>query len=62
MRGKETRTRFTVKDDQILYDFVKPVERKGGPFKGNAIYQQLEKKVTSGLLQKKHSEEKDQVT
>ncbi|WEW58220.1 hypothetical protein PRK78_003688 [Emydomyces testavorans] len=33
---------FTAKDDQILYDWVKPIEKDGGPIRGNKIYQQLE--------------------
>jgi hypothetical protein len=45
IRPKETRNRFTAKDDQILYDFVKPFEDRGGAYRGNVIYQQLEEKV-----------------
>ncbi|KMP01230.1 hypothetical protein CIHG_01519 [Coccidioides immitis H538.4] len=38
------RVGFTAEDDQILYDWVKPIERQGGPIRGNKIYQQLEEK------------------
>ncbi|QSS66430.1 transcription factor Rap1, partial [Histoplasma capsulatum] len=45
-RQKSYRSAFTARDDQILYDWVKPFEEKGGHIGGNKIYQQLsEKKV-----------------
>lgn len=34
-----------MKDDQILYDWVKPFEEQGGAYKGNEIYKQLENEV-----------------
>ncbi|EEP76369.1 predicted protein [Uncinocarpus reesii 1704] len=40
--AKGRRTGYTAKDDQILYDWVKPIEKSGGAIRGNKIYQQLE--------------------
>ncbi|KAI1908825.1 hypothetical protein LOZ61_005344 [Ophidiomyces ophidiicola] len=40
--SKKQRAGFSAKDDQILYDWVKPFEQQGGPIRGNKIYQQLE--------------------
>ncbi|EDN09898.1 predicted protein [Histoplasma mississippiense (nom. inval.)] len=43
-RQKSYRSAFTARDDQILYDWVKPFEEKGGHIGGNKIYQQLSEK------------------
>ncbi|ODH46994.1 hypothetical protein GX48_06931 [Paracoccidioides brasiliensis] len=43
-RPKGHRSTFTAKDDQILYDWVKPFEQNGGQIAGNKIYQQLAEK------------------
>lgn len=50
IRAKSTRKPFTVGDDQILYDWMKPFEKKGGKWSGNKIYQQLEDEVCSSLF------------
>ncbi|KAM5452841.1 hypothetical protein MaudCBS49596_003149 [Microsporum audouinii] len=40
--AKRYREPFTAKDDQILYDWMKPFEQAGGAVSGNKIYQKLE--------------------
>ncbi|EFQ98421.1 hypothetical protein MGYG_01451 [Nannizzia gypsea CBS 118893] len=39
--ARRYREPFTAKDDQILYDWMKPFEQAGGAVSGNKIYQQL---------------------
>ena len=39
---KSGRTPYTPADDQFLWDWVKPYAAKGGTWKGNEIYKQLE--------------------
>ncbi|OAX85209.1 hypothetical protein ACJ72_00402 [Emergomyces africanus] len=50
-RQKSRRSAFTAKDDQILYDWVKPFEEKGGQIGGNKIYQQLAEKYPQHTFQ-----------
>ncbi|KLJ11366.1 hypothetical protein EMPG_13363 [Blastomyces silverae] len=50
-RPKGHRSAFTAKDDQILYDWVKPFEEKGGQIGGNKIYQQLAEKYPHHTFQ-----------
>ncbi|OJD25920.1 hypothetical protein ACJ73_02708 [Blastomyces percursus] len=50
-RPKCHRSAFTAKDDQILYDWVKPFEEKGGQIGGNKIYQQLAEKYPHHTFQ-----------
>ncbi|OJD12039.1 hypothetical protein AJ78_07310 [Emergomyces pasteurianus Ep9510] len=50
-RQKGHRSAFTAKDDQILYDWVKPFEEKGGRIGGNKIYQQLAEKYPHHTFQ-----------
>ncbi|EGE82813.1 transcription factor Rap1 [Blastomyces dermatitidis ATCC 18188] len=50
-RPKSHRSAFTAKDDQILYDWVKPFEEKGGQIGGNKIYQQLAEKYPHHTFQ-----------
>lgn len=42
---KGTRTLFTKEDDEVLLNWVKEIERKGGKILGNEIYKQLETMV-----------------
>jgi len=44
LAGKSTRARFTPQDDQLLYNWIVPYRDNGGRWKGNEIYQQLERK------------------
>ena len=39
---KSGRTPFTAADDQLLWNWVKPFMDRGGAWKGNEIYKQLE--------------------
>ncbi|GAM34419.1 transcription factor [Talaromyces pinophilus] len=39
--ARSSRTPFTLQDDQILWDWVQPYERRGDQIAGNLIYQQL---------------------
>ena len=41
---KTTRTPFTSKDDQLLYNWVKPFADHGGKFAGNELYKQIARK------------------
>ncbi|PGH08232.1 telomeric repeat-binding factor 2-interacting protein 1 [Blastomyces parvus] len=50
-RPKGHRSAFTAKDDQILYDWLKPFEEKGGQIGGNKIYQQLAEKYPHHTFQ-----------
>ncbi|KKZ68606.1 hypothetical protein EMCG_05763 [[Emmonsia] crescens] len=50
-RQKGHRSAFTAKDDQILYDWVKPFEENGGQIGGNKIYQQLAEKYPQHTFQ-----------
>ena len=40
--SKGTRVAYTEADDQFLWNMVKPYMKRGGTWKGNAIYQQIE--------------------
>ncbi|EEH09508.1 conserved hypothetical protein [Histoplasma capsulatum G186AR] len=51
IRQKSHRTAFTARDDQILYDWVKPFEENGGHIGGNKIYQQLSEKYPHHTFQ-----------
>ena len=43
---KGTRSDYSLKDDQIVYDWVYPFEQEpGAPISGNKIYQALEREV-----------------
>lgn len=43
---KGTRSDYSLKDDQVLYDWLYPFEqRPGAPISGNKIYQELERRV-----------------
>ncbi|EEA28409.1 transcription factor Rap1, putative [Talaromyces marneffei ATCC 18224] len=39
--ARSSRTPFTLQDDQILWDWVQPYEKRGDQIAGNLIYQQL---------------------
>jgi telomeric repeat-binding factor 2-interacting protein 1 len=43
--ARSSRTPFTLQDDQILWDWVQPYERRGDQIAGNLIYQQLAEQV-----------------
>ncbi|KAL1960306.1 hypothetical protein VTO42DRAFT_8266 [Malbranchea cinnamomea] len=51
IRPRDHRRVFTAKDDQILYDWVKPYELAGGKWSGNKIYQQLAEKYPHHTFQ-----------
>ncbi|EGC49295.1 conserved hypothetical protein [Histoplasma capsulatum var. duboisii H88] len=51
IRQKGHRSAFTARDDQILYDWVKPFEEKGGHIGGNKIYQQLSEKTDKSVAE-----------
>lgn len=43
---KTTRTEYTLKDDQILFDWLHPYELEGNaPTSGNSIYKELAEQV-----------------
>lgn len=50
---KATRTEFSLKDDQTVYDWLRPLELEGAPVSGTKIYQDLAEKVhtTDSVLQ-----------
>jgi telomeric repeat-binding factor 2-interacting protein 1 len=43
--ARSSRTAFTLQDDQILWDWVQPYEKRGDQISGNLIYQQLAEQV-----------------
>lgn len=49
--SKGSRTRFTQADDQILYDWLTPYRERGGAYRGNEIYKQLEMKYPHHTFQ-----------
>lgn len=44
LAAKRSRNQFTQADDQILYNWLEPFRQSGGAWKGNKIYEQLERK------------------
>lgn len=49
--SKGSRTRFTQADDQILYNWLTPYRERGGAYRGNEIYKQLEIKYPHHTFQ-----------
>ncbi|KAJ5173242.1 hypothetical protein N7492_005835 [Penicillium capsulatum] len=41
---KSTRSDYSLKDDQIVWDYLEPLEKAGGAISGNKIYQEFAKK------------------
>jgi len=50
-KPKASRAHFTDAEDQILYDWVKPFMDRGGKWKGNEIYKQIEEKYPTHTFQ-----------
>lgn len=40
-----TRSEYSLKEDQFLWDYLEPYEKEGAPTSGNKLYQELAKKV-----------------